>query len=69
MRRIYNATLPTDLPTEILCRDCRHPKQLIRVNDRIAFWAHFDPEIHAQCVVKLTYRTSFIQNAPLDAGG
>jgi SAM-dependent methyltransferase len=62
MRRIYNAALPTDLPPEILCRDCKQPKQLIRVNDRIAFWAHFDPDVHAKCVVRLTYRTSFIQN-------
>jgi SAM-dependent methyltransferase len=62
MRRIYNARLPPDLPEEILCRGCGEPKQLVHRNQRVAFWGHIDPAVHARCVARLTFRTSFIQD-------
>lgn len=61
MRSIYDAKLP-DLPVEITCRGCGKPKQLIRVNDRVAFWVHRDVPTHEACPTKLTFRTSFIQD-------
>jgi len=62
MRRIYNLKLSDDIPKEIRCRGCGEPKQLVRVNDRVAFWAHMDRKIHEACKTKLTFRTSFIQD-------
>jgi SAM-dependent methyltransferase len=62
MRRIYDARLPDDLPREIECRGCGRPKQLIPLNGRVAFWGHMDKVVHDACVVKLTFKTSFIQD-------
>jgi len=62
MRRIYNARLSPGLPEEIRCRGCGLPKQLVHRNQRVAFWGHLDPAVHAKCVARLTFRTSFIQS-------
>jgi SAM-dependent methyltransferase len=63
LRRIYNARLSPDLPLEIRCRDCGQTKQLVPwTNRRVAWWAHYDPAVHEKCLVKLTFRTSFIQD-------
>lgn len=63
LRRIYDATLSPDLPAEIKCRDCGQPKQLVPWgNRRVAWWAHYDSAVHEKCLVKLTFRTSFIQD-------
>ena len=61
-RKIYNLELPPDLPAEITCRLCGKPKQLVKVNKRVAFWAHMDAKTHTACPGKLTFRTSFIQD-------
>ena len=61
-KEIWNQKLPDDLPREIKCRFCGEPKQLIRVNDRIAFWVHLDREQFKKCKY-LTFRTTFIKNA------
>jgi len=60
-RNVWATRLPDDLPEEVKCRFCEEPKQLLRLNDLIAFWVHTDIEQFRKCKY-LTFRTSFIKN-------
>lgn len=58
---VWDTKLPDDLPAEIKCKFCEQPKQLLRLNDYIAFWVHTDLLAFHNCKI-LTFRTSFIKN-------
>jgi hypothetical protein len=61
VKSVWDTRLPDDLPDEIKCKFCEKPKQLLRLNDYIAFWVHTDLDTFRKCKI-LTFRTSFIKN-------
>ena len=58
---VWDTKLPDDLPENIKCRFCGEPKQLLRLNNHMAFWVHTSIYQFRKCKI-LTFRTSFIKN-------
>ena len=61
LEQIWRQKLPDDLPETLECKFCGEPKQLLRVNERVAFWVHLDLKRFRKCKI-LTFRTSFLQS-------